>query len=145
MPNKAPILVLTFLLTFFTLHAQNDTSGRQYAIQVHGKALVYVFGGMDFEMLAWEREGSITGISLGFGIWDEGYELPLHLVTLWNKHSVHHAELDYGINLLVYPEGRVLPLPTLTMGYRYQDLSKRGFMFRAGIGIMPYLGIGYAF
>ncbi|MEX0987981.1 MAG: hypothetical protein WD052_10935 [Bacteroidales bacterium] len=141
------LIVVTF--SMYTIQAQaDDKSYNQKSIQAHGAAIFYAIVGVNLETYLWERTNSISGISLGAGYFsDGGFEIPLHIYTLWNKESVHHIEFDYGVNLLVDPGSRFFPLPTLSLGYRYQDLSKNGFLFRGGLnlGISPYISVGYAF
>ena len=123
----------------------SENSHKQVSIQVHATAMVFLVAGINAELYTWERERSVTGISFGMGYYDEGIEFPVHFYTLWNKTSKHHMELDYGFNFIW--NGGPLPLPTLAIGYRYQDLRTSGLVFRAGLnfGIIPYIGIGYAF
>ncbi|MDF1570425.1 MAG: hypothetical protein P1P82_02285 [Bacteroidales bacterium] len=145
---KTMISVLFAALIAQGIHAQTDTFFRQNSIQVHASAMFFYVAGANFETYLWEKPKTVSGISFGAGYFsDGGIEVPVHIYTLWNKTSVHHLELDYGINLLVDPQDRFLPLPTLSLGYRYQNLSRKGFLIRGGLNlwIIPYLSIGYAF
>lgn len=145
---KTMISVLFVALITQGIQAQTDSVFRQHSIQLHTSAMFYLVAGANFETYLWEKPNSISGISLGTGYFsDGGIEIPVHIYTLWNKTSIHHLELDYGVNLLVDPRDRIFPLPTLSLGYRYQDLSRNGFLLRGGfnLGFLPYLSIGYAF
>jgi hypothetical protein len=143
--------MICFLFAAFLsqiIYAQADSLFRQNSIQLHATAMFFYAVGANFETYLWEKPTTISGLSAGAGYFsDGGVEVPVHIYTLWNKTSVHHLELDYGINLLIDPQDRFLPLPTLSLGYRYQDLARKGFLIRGGLNlwIIPYLSIGYAF
>lgn len=143
-------LIIILLAVFITqnIHAQTDTTLRQNSIQLHASAMFYIAAGANFESYLWERANTISGISFGAGYFTAGaIEIPVHIYTLWNKTSVHHLELNYGVNLLTDLRSSLEPLPKLSLGYRYQDLSRKGFIFRVGMNlfVIPYLSIGYAF
>ena len=91
---------------------------------------------------------ALTAFRAGFSIYDLGYSFPVSIVTVFNRKSPHHIELNYGLNLIVKEQTTFLPWPILNSGYRYQKLTGKGIVFRAGIGleyIGPYVGLGYSF
>jgi len=94
------------------------------------------------EKVSWYARG---GVVAGFLL---PYDLPgyggLAAATMLTGKKDNHFELNMGIMVAGNQEG-VIPIPLLTVGYRYQK-PEGGFIFRANGGL-AYVGVsfGHAF
>ena len=104
-----------------------------------------------YEFYASEKRNSLFMLRATTGyfgsLYDEGFTFIFNGQSLWGKQK-NHFELDYGAAVLwdIY-DSEVYPLPILNLGYRYQDFSKSGFVFRVGVGTEfgGYLSFGGSF
>lgn len=93
------------------------------------------------------RNATATRFSMGAIIRDDQWHPKVSLsgVLLTGKGN-SHFEVDYGVMFSGAVDPKLLPI--INLGYRFQDLSESGMVFRAGLGLEylgPYISVGRSF